>query len=303
MRCCRLPVLLSRACDRTDGARQSFDLDKLLCTLLLSLTLLRQRLLPLQLGAIGLILAGVLLAVTDWQDLQSSLSLKGFGASGIRYALVASLAFGCMDFGIGASAQFSGWYLPVFWTRVFCVSGLLLAAGWQYQQLSSCNKGIRLRPKATATELRPIVTTQGARSHLRPTTVFAFALCLFGVSVSRALSSMLAGLRSLHGLWLGCRFQYTRTAALLIGPNKLVRVRAITLAVTDQHAPSLSPSHLPHPTRMAIHPLRFTSTVPHYRAGSSIRQRVTMFMRTGVALAIIAGLAEKLRRFASALIH
>jgi drug/metabolite transporter (DMT)-like permease len=46
----------------------------------------------------------------------------------VRWAIVAALAFGAMDFGIGAAASQSGWFLPIFWTRFFSIFFLTLAS-------------------------------------------------------------------------------------------------------------------------------------------------------------------------------
>jgi drug/metabolite transporter (DMT)-like permease len=53
---------------------------------------------------------------------------------GVRWAIVAALAFGAMDFGIGVAASLSGWFLPVLWTRLFSILFLTLASLWKRQQ-------------------------------------------------------------------------------------------------------------------------------------------------------------------------
>ena len=47
---------------------------------------------------------------------------------------MATLAFGAMDFGIGASASLIGWFLPVFWSRFFSILFLTFAFLWKRQK-------------------------------------------------------------------------------------------------------------------------------------------------------------------------
>jgi multidrug transporter EmrE-like cation transporter len=50
---------------------------------------------------------------------------------------VATLAFGAMDFGIGASASITGWFAPVLWTRCFSTLFLAGISYWKrHQRLS-----------------------------------------------------------------------------------------------------------------------------------------------------------------------
>jgi drug/metabolite transporter (DMT)-like permease len=45
---------------------------------------------------------------------------------GVRWAVVATLAFGALDFGLGASTSVSNWILPALWTRFFTILFLTL---------------------------------------------------------------------------------------------------------------------------------------------------------------------------------
>lgn len=264
-----------------------------LCTLLLSLMILRQRLLPLQLGAIVLIILGVLLAVTDWHDLRLSWSLKRFGAGGIKYALAASVAFGCMDFGIGASAQFSGWYLPVFWTRAFSVTGLLLAAAWRRQRLSTPMVPTRLRLDIHGFLCGQYLQPAAADPTASWRTGAVFALCSLRQRLTQISFQTLARPRSLLGSWssriLGCR----PASALLKRSSNLVYLKRYTPPSAARRTGSiLIASNLLRAESISNLHLRLLSTVSGYREGANFRQRVALFLRTGMAMAIIAGLAE-----------
>ncbi|HEY7122649.1 MAG TPA: DMT family transporter [Ktedonobacterales bacterium] len=105
-------------------------------TLLLSLFVLRQGLTVVQIGAVVLCILGVLLASTNPRAIRAVLKTSGytFFNQGVRWALLATLAFGVMDFGIGASAAISGWFLPVLWTRIFSICALTLISFWKRRQ-------------------------------------------------------------------------------------------------------------------------------------------------------------------------
>lgn len=97
-------------------------------TLLLALVFLHERLSPLQLGCLIVIVLGVVMASTNGATL-TELPRKPAASwlrHGIPWAVAASAAFGVMDFGIGASASISNWLLPVIWTRLFSVLVLVL---------------------------------------------------------------------------------------------------------------------------------------------------------------------------------
>ncbi len=106
------------------------------CTLLLSLFILRQGLTAVQIGAVLISILGVFLASTNPHEIRSLLQTPGatFFSQGVRWAMIATLAFGVMDFGIGASAAVSGWFLPVLWTRIFSICSLTLISYWKRRQ-------------------------------------------------------------------------------------------------------------------------------------------------------------------------
>jgi hypothetical protein len=73
------------------------------------------------------------MASTRPKEIRSLLRIPGYPifSQGVRCAIIATLAFGAMDVGIGASATLSGWFLPVLWTRIFSICSLILISYWK----------------------------------------------------------------------------------------------------------------------------------------------------------------------------
>ena len=105
-------------------------------TLVLSVLILQERLSFGHMGLVILVILGLILASTSLVEIRTLLKQPGHSlwSQGVRWALVATLAFGAMDFGIGASASMNGWFLPVLWTRIFSIIFLFLASWWKRQQ-------------------------------------------------------------------------------------------------------------------------------------------------------------------------
>src|SRR6266487_483422 len=105
-------------------------------TLLLSVLLLRQHLVLWQIGAVIISMVGILLASIRPDEIRSLLRTPGssFLSEGVRWAIIAALAFAAMDVGIGASSHLAGWFLPVLWTRIFSICALTLISYWQRHQ-------------------------------------------------------------------------------------------------------------------------------------------------------------------------
>jgi drug/metabolite transporter (DMT)-like permease len=99
-------------------------------TLLLSTFLLRERLTAEQIGLVIAAMVGVVLATTNLSELRMLLTKSRFSlwTQGVRWAIVATLAFGSLDFGIGASASFSNWLIPGLCTRFFTLFFLCIFA-------------------------------------------------------------------------------------------------------------------------------------------------------------------------------
>jgi bacterial/archaeal transporter family protein len=98
-------------------------------TLILSALILKEQLTFPHRSLVALVICGVVLASTSQGELHLLLKkpINIFGP-GIRWAIVATLAFGALDFGIGASASIAGWFLPIVWTRCFSILFLALIA-------------------------------------------------------------------------------------------------------------------------------------------------------------------------------
>ncbi len=103
-------------------------------TLLFAVLILQEHLSFGHLGLVTMIIFGIVLASTSVAELRELLYKPGYSlwSQGVRWALVATLAFGAMDFGIGASASISGWFLPVLWTRIFSILFLALISLWKH---------------------------------------------------------------------------------------------------------------------------------------------------------------------------
>jgi drug/metabolite transporter (DMT)-like permease len=102
---------------------------------LLALVLLHEHLSGWQLALLGIIFVGIVIASMDLREVRLLMHTTGLTgvveAKGTRWALVATLAFGLMLFGIGLGAGRWGWYLPILWTRIFAMLALLLIAASQ----------------------------------------------------------------------------------------------------------------------------------------------------------------------------
>jgi len=97
-------------------------------TLVLALLLLQESMTFLQVIAIALLLLGVIVASANFLEVRTLLknSDNALLSRGVMWAIVAALAFGAMDFGIGATARTVGWFLSVLWARSFSLFFLTL---------------------------------------------------------------------------------------------------------------------------------------------------------------------------------
>src|SRR5258708_37701640 len=79
-------------------------------------------------------------------------------SKGVRWDMIASLAFGVMDFGIGASATLSGWFLPVLWTRIFSICSLILISYWRrYRRMKRLHMAAIAQPHTEEAEHSAII--------------------------------------------------------------------------------------------------------------------------------------------------
>ena len=113
-------------------------------TLILSAFILKEHLTLERKGLVIIGILGIILASTSLTGLRTLLKKPGFSlwSQGVRWAVVATFAFGALDFGIGASASVSNWFLPALWTRFFSILFLTLI---------SCRKRYRWLSRAQAT--------------------------------------------------------------------------------------------------------------------------------------------------------
>jgi len=108
-------------------------------TLILSAFVLKEHVTLEQKGFVAIGILGIILASTSVAQLRILLKKPGFSlwSQGVRWAVVATLAFGALDFGIGASASVSNWFLPALWTRFFTTLFLaLFSCGKRYRWFS-----------------------------------------------------------------------------------------------------------------------------------------------------------------------
>jgi len=105
-------------------------------TLTFSVLILQEQLPPGRMRFVTIVILGLILASTSMAELRAVLKKPSFSlwGQGVRWAIVATLAFGTMDFGIGASASINGWFLPVFWTRLFSILFLTIASLWKHRK-------------------------------------------------------------------------------------------------------------------------------------------------------------------------
>ena len=95
---------------------------------LMAVVLLGERLNGWQVASIAAIIGGVVLLSTDFRSLMSGQMLVGIG---IALAVFASVAAGVWQFSIGALSRDLGWFLPLYFSRVFLFSMLLPLAAWR----------------------------------------------------------------------------------------------------------------------------------------------------------------------------
>ncbi len=124
-------------------------------TLILSTIILQEHLTPDRVGFVSIVILGIVLASTSVTELRALLAKPGYllWSPGVRWAIVATLAFGAMDFGIGASASLSGWFLPVLWTRVFSILFLTLISFWKRHQRGAAELPLRASTGALVAEI------------------------------------------------------------------------------------------------------------------------------------------------------
>jgi len=118
------PIAIVSPLAATDGAIAA----------VLAILLLHESVSAWQVGTLLVIFFGIILASTNLEELLRLLRPSGdrpLARGGIRWGIIAALAFGVMLFGIGAASQRWGWFLPIFWTRFFGALALAGVIGWR----------------------------------------------------------------------------------------------------------------------------------------------------------------------------
>lgn len=130
-------------------------------TLGLTALLLHQFLSGSQLIAVTFIIGGIVLAMMRVMNIRSFLTRITF-SSGIRWAIAATFAFGCLDFGIGTAASFSDWFLPVWWTRLFSLLFLALFSWGKGRYRAACRQKSQLAELSAEEKPGPSVVSPGS---------------------------------------------------------------------------------------------------------------------------------------------
>lgn len=126
------PIAIVSPLAATDGAIAA----------VLAIILLHERVSAWQVGTLATLFLGIILASTNLAELSQLLRPSGdrpVARGGISWGVVAALAFGLMLFGIGAASPTWGWFLPIFWTRLFAAIALAGVIGWQRYRSHSAN--------------------------------------------------------------------------------------------------------------------------------------------------------------------
>ena len=116
------------------------------------------------LGILGIIVASTSPAKLRMLLKKARLSLWG---PGMWWTIVAALAFGALDFGIGTSASISNWFLPALWTRFFSIFFLLLISWGKRSQWLPRPQASGLSVSDKETQELPIPTFEYATHMLR----------------------------------------------------------------------------------------------------------------------------------------
>lgn len=161
-------------------------------TLLFAALILQEHLSFGRLGLVTIIIFGIVLASTSLAELRELLHKPGhsFWSQGVRWAFVATLAFGAMDFGIGASASITGWFLPVLWTRIFSILFLTLISLWKRHRQVVGQSGTSpssLQKQAINLSLANLVAMARARILFTPVVMGLFLAVAAGIIENAAV--------------------------------------------------------------------------------------------------------------------
>lgn len=193
-------------------------------TLLLAFLLLHETLSLGDLLALGIIILGVFGASANVQEIYGMLFLKRRtlvrGSDGVKWALVAVVAFGAMDFSVGLSASISGWFLPVLFMRCFSLLFLSTMYLWAHYQTQVRQRSIAHLQKFQLKDA-PMTLAKEKRKVLQAEDILGDVALILSPRKQRntnmgTLSSMPSMLASKEGL------QNLRKAPLIDITNKLL---------------------------------------------------------------------------------
>ena len=205
----------------------------------LAILLLHERVSSWQVGLLLCIFCGIFFASSDLAELRKLLGaadsaslLKG----GPRWGLLAMAAFGIMLFSIGASAQSSGWFLPIFWTRSFAALTLAAFGLWQrYRFARVSSKSLSASPSSTAAgAIKPSLLSSGL---VLATGVGLFeitGLLVYSIATQLAATGLAAAISSSFGLiplLVGLTFLRERPKAHQLVGVALVTIGLVLLAM------------------------------------------------------------------------
>ena len=150
-----------------------------------------------QSGLLVCIFVGILCASTDIHEIHlmlgsRSTATQSVGKGGIRWGLLATLAFSFMLFSIGATSKVWGWFWPIFCTRLF--AALFLACVVSYQKYRAYYRHI---PKVPT---RIPLTFQLISLAAIAGTIETAGLLTYSLGTARTETSVVAALSSCFGL-------------------------------------------------------------------------------------------------------
>lgn len=150
-----------------------------------------------QIGLLLCIFSGIVCASTDVQELRAvfrprGAEVKHVGKGGIRWGLLATVAFGLMLFSIGATSKIWGEFWPIFCARVFAT--VFLAGVVGYQKYVSKGRHMQERPSHGPLPLQAVslAATMGMTETV--------GLLFYSFGTAQAETSVVASISSCFGL-------------------------------------------------------------------------------------------------------
>jgi len=163
-------------------------------TLVLAVAFLHDRLDLVHLLLLLVILLGIVLTSTKVEQLVAQGRTPGaWLSSGVRFALLSMLCFGVLSFGLGAAAtQIPGWFLVLFWARLFSLLFLTITT-----LVSSTQQGASERPRGAWGYL---LAAGGGIVEVGGYIAFSFAAQLASTAVVGVCASLVPVIPLLYGI-------------------------------------------------------------------------------------------------------